>query len=388
MKPEILNESTQTADLALFSELEDHIFERIYSESLISQVTSVQTMKSPTAYVYSFSTTHKPKDVDDADVYDLTFIVCDNTHGMVIGSMFTIPGGTGVVKYIEKNSVLVKTSKDISVGTIITFNAHSIKVLKLSKNRSSIIYAFSKFFDSTENTLPNEINLTVNKILTTAVTKKIRTAITREVFDDIKVIYKDNFKEKLIKNISQIIIDEIDREAIELLNDVATILEPATISTDLSNTGFGDFPSYLFSKLSEDIVNLHAQINRGLTFQVILSPKVAGILLSSIQSSVSDNTQRITKNEKYIGTISAYDCFIDSFASEDYYMIAYNSENFGDATLVVGKYKDSLNWVVDPDTGNEALIYLNRKSICRNPQDTGTALNDSIFACKRILTFA
>jgi hypothetical protein len=382
----MINESTLSTDLVEFASLEKKIFERIYSNSLASNVCSVQRMKTPTDFVYSFYTSHHPEGTNNSQ--NFSFIMIDKSLNISVGDTLTTSTGKGIVRYFEKLNILIDIyDGSMSVGQDIkTSDNSSAKIKRITKNISSIIFAFSRFFESNEITIPNSIDLSVKRIKTTAISKKIKTQITREVLEDIKFLYPTDFEDKIAQNLSQVVIDEIDREIIFTLKDISTILPTLALdSNDLPPNQ--DIPSALFSNLNLDIMSLNSIINRGLSFEIIMSPKVAGYLLSSIQSSITSDKSGTGRDEKYIGTLSGYDCYVDNFADEDYYMIFYNSEKFGDSTLILGNYKDKLYFATDYETGKETLFYLNRKSICRNPQDTGSGLNDSIFSYYRTVTF-
>ena len=376
----MLNESS-LIDIQSFTGMYPQIMERIYGLSLISQLADVQHAKYPAIALYALISRY-----DTEDAHYPLYIISVNDVSLITGE--TLMKGTSPINihYQEDNYFLVESPVTLKRGDVLTSENISITLTKASNSRIGVGNLFkkiSKFTTDIDNIKCNQ-SFSLVKAESFPYYKKIKSNFTRESLQDlIYMMDKDeeSVKQDLIRQISQEIADETDKDFIDYINSIARKRNPLVMKYAVSGKqSMPDTITEIITNINLAVADVASHTRRGMNMKIIVSPNIAGLILSSVQYSVTSEEHNEDHNPRYIGNIGMSKIFVDHNADREYYTVLYKGDKKGDAAIICSPYELSINWHTEYSSGKENLFYFIRESILRNPQDSGTGIDDSDFA--------
>ena len=212
-----------------------------------------------------------------------------------------------------------------------------------------------------ENTVDiPEINLSVDSVSVTAMTKKLKAKWTPELGQDLNAYHNLDAEVELTSLLSEQIALEIDREILEDLvagSTAATYYwsrSPGLFVNKTTGTEVGassaapDFTgtvSEWYETLGETINDVSAQIHRktlrgGANF-IVTSPEVANILefTAGFRANVTSDDAKGTAGTQQVGTISKrYDVFVDPYFPRNLVLVGRKGSSFLESGYVYAPY--------------------------------------------------
>ena len=212
-----------------------------------------------------------------------------------------------------------------------------------------------------ENTVEiPEINLSVDSVSVTAMTKKLKAKWTPELGQDLNAYHNLDAEVELTSLLSEQIALEIDREILEDLvagSTAATYYwsrSPGLFVNKTTGTEVGassaapDFTgtvSEWYETLGETINDVSAQIHRktlrgGANF-IVTSPEVANILefTAGFRANVTSDDAKGTAGTQQVGTISKrYDVFVDPYFPRNLVLVGRKGSSFLESGYVYAPY--------------------------------------------------
>ena len=215
-------------------------------------------------------------------------------------------------------------------------------------------------FDGTQKDIIPEIDIKVDSVSVTAMTKKLKAKWTPELGQDLNAYHNLDAEVELTGILSEQIALEIDRE---ILNDLVQHATAGTFYWSRSpglfvkrDTGaelgataaapdFTGTVSEWYETLIETINDVSAQIHRktlrgGATFLVV-SPEVANILefTSGFRASVTHDDDRGTVGAVKVGALSKkFDVYVDPYFPRNVVLVGRNGGSFLESGYVYAPY--------------------------------------------------
>ena len=222
----------------------------------------------------------------------------------------------------------------------------------------SVIGATSWGLENQEN-IP-EINLKVDSLSVTAVTKKLKAKWTPELGQDLNAYHNLDAEVELTSILSEQIALEIDREIVEDLVKGATAgryywsrspglfvdkTTGAEVGASAKAPDFTGTVSEWYETLGETINDVSAQIHRktlrgGANF-LVTSPEVANILefTSGFRANVTHDDATGTAGTKQVGTLSKrYDVYVDPYFPRNLILVGRRGGSFLESGYVYAPY--------------------------------------------------
>jgi hypothetical protein len=210
------------------------------------------------------------------------------------------------------------------------------------------------------NTNIPEINLKVDSVSVTAVTKKLKAKWTPELGQDLNAYHNLDAEVELTSILSEQIALEIDREILEDLvrgSNAATYYwsrSPGLFVDKLTGVEKGaasaapDFTgtvSEWYETLGETINDVSAQIHRktlrgGANF-IVTSPEVANILefTSGFRANVTHDDSKGTAGTQQVGSLSKrYDVYVDPYFPRNVVLVGRKGSSFLESGYVYSPY--------------------------------------------------
>ena len=415
-----LNEMSTSDDVAKWEPLIFPLIKKIYPDSLVEQIASVQPTKSPISKIsylnaiYTGANSNIENNIHWSNSRLMTLPVSSQT-AIVSGGIYTInstPNVSVQVFYGEVTNEYVTTS--VTAGLTITTAVSSVPkywnilvanvatsgldssndihnviagdtidgevILYTTTNKNTIKKVFTNYSSTIEaNTNLNEVSFeTATKTIET-VSRKIRSKFSQEKLQDLMALYKEKAYDIVAEAVSNEIKQEIDREIIAFLKDSAT---PMSIDINLPlSLGMGsgldaityDIVGSIFLA-AEEIVKATKR-NRTM-FILADSATCAFLLLNPFHTEATT----VESNPYKVGKVGAYDLFCDPYSTEHYVIVGYNfvSKDKHDAGLYFTPYSTSIHETTSMDnTGttpfSQNFMVMNRYGYAIHPQDSGTA---------------
>jgi len=212
--------------------------------------------------------------------------------------------------------------------------------------------------ENTEN-IP-EINLQVDSVSVTAVTKKLKAKWTPELGQDLNAYHNLDAEVELTSILSEQIALEIDREIVEDLIKGATAgtyywsrspglfvdrTTGAEVGAGVAAPDFTGTVSEWYETLGETINDVSAQIHRktlrgGANF-VVTSPEMAAILefTAGFRANVTPDADRGTAGAQQVGTLSKrYDVYVDPYFPRNLVLVGRKGGSFLESGYVYAPY--------------------------------------------------
>jgi len=205
-----------------------------------------------------------------------------------------------------------------------------------------------------------EINLSVDSVSVTAMTKKLKAKWTPELGQDLNAYHNLDAEVELTSLLSEQIALEIDREILEDLVKGATggtyywarspglFVDKSTGAEVGANTKAPDFTgtvSEWYETLGETINDVSAQIHRktlrgGANF-LVTSPEVANILefTAGFRANVTSDDAKGTAGTQQVGTLSKrYDVYVDPYFPRNLVLVGRKGSSFLESGYVYAPY--------------------------------------------------
>jgi hypothetical protein len=416
-----INESSMSDDIAKWEPLLFPLIKKIYPDSLVEQIASVQGTKSPISKIsylnaiYSGGASNVDNNVHWTNSRLMTLPVSAQSS-IVSGGTYTInstPAVTGTVYYGEVTyeyttvsttaglavttsvsavpkywNILVAnidsanlTTSNSIVGVVAGNTIGGVPIYYTTTNRNTIKKVFKDYSTVIEaNTNLKQINFeTATKTVATA-SRKIKSTFSQEKLQDLQALYKEKAYDIVAEAVANEIQQEIDREIIAFLKDSATPMA-SDINLPLSIAAWGggglDAITYdIYGSIylaAEEIVKATKR-NRTM-FILADSATCAFLLLNPLHSEASPDSS----NPYKVGKVGAYDLFCDPFSTEHYVIVGYNyvSKDKHDAGLYFTPYSTTVHETTSTDgygaiPFSQNFMVMNRYGYTIHPQDSGT----------------
>jgi hypothetical protein len=376
---------TTTADIGQFPEMIKPLLYKIYTNSLVSEIADMQQLMSSSGKVYTLFSNYGGSETDDLNSLNSSVIVVSDGSTLVLNDTITTATGSGVIKYIEGNNLLVSISSGhFAVSQII--NAGTINIVDVISNRNYAKKMFANYngpYSTTtgESTVARALDHEVRESTIDVKTRKLKSKITLEVMQDIKSRFGEDISTTIITNeFSNEMIQSIDMEVINYLKTVATPITDVVLSNSYAVTGgsLGDVAADLYVNIYKLTVDIMRDTKRRKNFFVMADAATMGILMASplyVKPEKNVNTYFMG----YIG--GNYPLYLDPYSTDHYVVVGYKREDeeMGDAGLIFAPYMNTIWSTSEPETGNGIFFNTSRYGYTLHPQDTSTGLSDSIF---------
>lgn len=426
-----MNESSMADDIARWEPLLFPLIKKIYPDSLVEQIASVQPSKGPAAkisYLNAIYTGDKSNIENGIHWTNSRLVTLPASASATVSAggtylVNTTPNINIKVYYGEITNEFVTTSTssgltvtesvssvpkywNILIGAVsgddsleIDVNGKTYKPLNVINNivagtttinSETILYSttnrntIKKVFKSYSTVLENnsdmrEINFETATKVVTLTSKKIRSKFSQEKLQDLKALYNEKAYDIVGEAIGNEIRQEIDREVIDYLKANATPMKSdinLPLSLGASNGGGLDAVTYdvigSIYLAAEEIVRATKR-NRTM-FILADSATCAFLLLNPLHTE----TKTEESNPYLVGKVGAYDLFCDPYSTEHYVMVGYNykSKDKHDAGIYFVPYTTTIHEVTD-GTGtsttpfSQNFMVMNRSGYTLHPQDSG-----------------
>lgn len=414
-----INETSMADDIGRWEPLIFPLIHKIYPDSLVEQIASVQPTKGPTAKIsylnaiYTGDNSNIENSVHWSNSRILT-LPASAESAIVVGNTYTINSTPPVdvkVFYGEITTEFVTTptttaglSETASVssvpkywnvlvasvsGTLDSTNGiYAVKVgntidsqpiLYTTTNKNTIKRVFKDYSQVVElNTNVREINFEPSTKVIETVSRKIRSKFSQEKLQDLKALYNEKAYDIVAEAVANEIRQEIDREIIEFLKNSATPMA-SDINLPLSvgmQSGLSDITYDVVGSIflaAEEIVKATKR-NRTM-FILADSATCAFLLLNPFHTQVKSEES----NPYKVGKIGAYDLFCDPYSTEHYVLVGYNfvSSDKHDAGLYFTPYSTTIHETTATDNSSvipfsQNFMVMNRYGYTIHPQDSGS----------------
>ena len=424
-----LNEGSMAGDIASWESLLFPLIKKIYPNSLVEQIASVQPTKSPLAKVsylnaiYTGSNSNNENNLHWTNSRLIT-LPASASASILVGSQYTINTTTPVIVQVYYGETTYEfNTVEVSAGLTVTQSVSSIpknwNILvaavsgSLTWDSSNSMYGviagntigtqaikytttnrntIKKVFKDYSTVLENNSNLrevnfeTSTKILTT-VSRKIRSKFSQERIQDLKALYNEKAYDIVAEAIGNEIRQEIDREIIDYLKHIAT---PMLIDINLplslgaaQGGGLDEITYDLYGSIYLAIEEIVKATKRNRTMFVLADSATCAFLVLNAHHSEATPDQ---SNPYHVGNIGPYSLYCDPYATEHYVMVGYNfkSSDKHDAGLYFCPYSTTIHEVTSGDTNaatpfSQNFMVMNRYAYTTHPQDSGTGNGDSDF---------
>lgn len=380
-----LNESTQSGDVAQFPNLVSKIIKKLYTTSLVGEISDVQPLTGPVGKVATVISGYGGRHSSGTKLRTSILLKVVDASGFSIDDNIVTATASGKVEYIEDTFILVRdvtgTFKkgDFTLGNITAITA-------TYSNRfyaAQVLKNYTGSFLQTPNAEVLEMNTEVLLSTIEAKTRKLKLFISKEAVQDmISMFGLDISEDFLADEFANEMIQEIDAEIISYLRQIASP-EPDNVLTNSlgMQSGLMDLANDIIREVYHCAQKISADTRRRQNFFVIADPKTIGLLMIS---PLQVQTGESKENSYYKGKIgSLYDLYVDPYANENdnYCLVGYTNGfgGTGDSGLIYAPYINQIIPAYDQDSGKNIFFNVVRYGYVPHPQDTGTGNSDSIF---------
>ncbi len=430
--------ASNSTDIAKFEPLVSPLIKKIYPQSLVEQIASVQPIKSPVgrvAYLNSIYTGNDSNDynnihwtnsclitipssaaglfnADGTTIYTTAtsaqFTVYYKETTQAITAAYTSAGvrtsqgetdvychllckvitGFTPVNGVLGETAIVSASSTIyrGIGTLL-LTGDSISgtpILYSTTNRNTIKKVFRDYslvLENNSNLLEIDFEVATNIIQTQS--RKIKTRFNAEVIQDYKNLYKEKANDIVAESIANEIRQEIDREVIKYLKHIATPMkDDVNVPLSIAFTGqdsLSDMTYDAFASIFLAIEEIVRATKRNRTMFILADTATCAFLALNPLHTEADPKE---SNPYYLGRIGVYPLYCDPYSTENYIIVGYKylSDEKHDAGLYFAPYVTTMHEVPDPaNPFQQTYITMNRYGYCLHPQDNGTGNGDSDF---------
>lgn len=431
--------STNSSDVAKFEPLVSPLVKKIYPQSLVEQIASIQPIKSPVgkiAYLNSIYTGNDSNDYNNihwtnsclvtipssaessftadgttvytTDTASAEFVVYYKELTQEVTATYTSGGDRTesgevdvychmlcrvITGFTPTNGVLGETATVSANGTtyrgvaplLVTGDSiNGTPILYSTTNRNTIRKVFrdySQVLEDNSNIL--EVNFEVATNIIQTQSRKIRTRFNAESVQDYQNLYKEKANEIVAEAIANEIRQEIDREVIKYLKHVATPMkDDVNLPLSIAFTGqdsLSDMTYDAFASIFLAIEEIVRATKRNRTMFILADTATCAFLALNPLHTEADPKD---SNPYYLGKVGVYPLYCDPYSTENYIIVGYKyiSDEKHDAGLYFSPYVTTMHEVPDPNNiFQQTYITMNRYGYCLHPQDNGSGNGDSDF---------
>lgn len=381
---ELMGESTNAADVAQFTPILMPIVRRVYPALIANQLLGVQPLTMPTGYVYAIVNRYTGNSVDG--------LISPTNKGQILvleaavakGDVITgaTSGATGKVIHVEKEGkvALVELTTDgkvfqnegVDKGTnvvnVYTNEATFHKILENYTGPHST--AAGEVLAKDMNT----VGFGIERQAVEAKTRKLKAEYTLEMYEDLKNQHGILADDHLANLISAELQNEIDREVVQFVNNIATVVpDPMAPGGKFKDLGRWEIERYRCNAIKIDLEarNIGLKTRRGSGNTLLVSPKVATMLEQIGTFKLADSSANIAP-DIFTGAVGSYagrfNVIVDQYAENDYVTILYKGNTAQDNLGFFCPYVPlSFQKLINPDGGQPSLIARVRYGMIYNP---------------------
>jgi hypothetical protein len=416
LQPQTLTETDAgevvSSDIGQYGPLILPLVQKIYPESLVAQIASVQPTTSPIAKIAAMYSSYSGQDenivMDNSWIVSIPAVTPGTINvgdtGANLSAGFTVfyvensqeymatfgqagpfsPGAELTRGFPDKYThLLVRSDNGFArTGDTFTINAVDYVLSYVSSNRNVIKRIFQNYSNVLEsNTDLRQVNFEIRTSNIETQTRKILSKFTPEMLQDWSAIYKEKTNELVATFIAEEVRQEIDREVVTYLKNIATpMLTDVDVTQSIAKAGsdLSGMTYDIFLAIFLAIEEIVRATKRNRTMFILAdSTTCAFMALNALQTSV-DATQ---SNPYLIGKVGTYPLFCDPYSTEHYVLVGYryDSDSKDDAGLIYSPYTSTIVEVTDQNTFATNFVTMNRYGYTRHPQDAGTGSGDSDF---------
>lgn len=384
----LMNESTLSGDIAQFTPILVPIVRRVMPSLMGNNLVGVQALNMPTGYLYAMVSRYTNNSLSPITPTNKAqiLVVASASAFTVGGDVTAASGATGVVEYIEGLNILVKLTSTIKFAagdaidnanpwaagetTVTGVYSNEARFLKVLKNYSGP-YATSAAEALGKDM--KELGFDIARTTAEAKSRKLKGKYTVEMFQDLKSMHGLDAESELMDMMSTELQLEIDREIVTRVNDIAVSTADVVVDSFDGRWAIEKMRS-LGIKISNEAREIGRLTRRGAGNTIIVSPKTAvaleqigSFVLAPSGKQVDASGSGITSS--VMGTYdNRFKVAVDNFADKDYATVLYKGASNKDAGLFFAPYVGlSFTKVVDPDSGQPAVILNTRYDIVANP---------------------
>ena len=381
-----MNEASLSGDVAQFTPILMPVVRRAYPALIANHILGVQPMTMPTGYVYALvnrytGTSEADKSVSPVDKAQIVVL----TQAVDVGAEIKDKNDAeakGKVIHIEKDGVtaLVKltkgkfdtTKEDATAGKVVAVYSNEANFLKILKNYTGG-HSTAKGEQLAKDMAT--VGFGIMRQSVEAQTRKLKAEYTLEMYDDLKAQHGLLVDEELTSLISAELQNELDRECVDFVNGLATVVPDAAIADKATyDAKFGRWELERYRaqavKIDLEARNVGIQTKKGSANVILCSPKVATMLQQIGDFKLADSSSSINHNifAGNVGTFGKYTVICDQYAASDYITVIYKGASRQDAIGFFAPYCPlSLSRVINPDSGQPAIIARVRYGLVANP---------------------
>ena len=332
----LLKESTLAGDVAQFTPIMMPLVRRLYPTLIANELLGVQPMTMPTGFIYALVNRYTGNGINTVTPTKRGQILAFATEADAPAVGATVTGGTstatGKVVYKEKEKVLL-VGKEI-----------------------------------------NEVGFSIEKKAVEVQTRKLKGRYTLEMYEDLKAqhgLLADEELMSLMKNEMQ---GEIDREVVDFVNGIATVV-PNAFKPNAAD-GRWEIEKYRAEviKIANEARQIGIDTKRGQANVLLCSPKVVTMLenVGSFKTASIDNSAAQPLSGGVAGTFdNKFKVIVDQYATSDYITLLYKGTDRRDACGFFSPYVPlTFQRLIDPESGNPSILLRSRYSIDSNPLDS------------------
>ncbi len=382
----LVQKLTETAsdDVGQFPEFIGPLLYKVYTKSLMSEIADIQQLTSPVGRVYTLYSSYGGSDSEHINDSNSSIVVVSDGSGLSLEDTLTSTTGTGVIKYIEGNNLLVKiTSGYFEKAQLV----NGLTVIDVISNRNYVRKVFKNYngpysTSAGEYTKPLSFDHQIKSTNIEVKTRKLRSRITSEVLFDIKNQFGvESVDDILLNELSSEMTQTIDMEVIDYMRTIATPISDVVLQDSYGTQGdimaVGNDIYVNVYKLINDIMR---DTKRRKNFFILADPATVSLLMANpLHVKPEENIE----NTYFMGKIGgSYSLYMDPYATDHYVLVGYKNSNdnqLGDAGIIFAPYFNNVWSTIDPETGNSVFFNMVRYGFCVHPQDTTTGVADSIF---------
>ncbi len=374
-------------DVAQFVPIVLPMVRRVVPDLVAHEVLGVQPIQMPTGYVYSLKYTYTGRGLNADDKTGgrikpnlagqiLTLNVDVEQAGTLTrGDEVNTSKGTAKVVHIEDEKILLDNKigvvgedlkkGDTVIGTITGTYSNELSFAKVLKKYTGDYVTTDA--EKLAYDMP-EMGLSVDQISISAKSRKLKAVYTVEMLQDLKAMHGVDAEAELIKMMEFEVKSEIDRQII------AKVKEWSAPSTDwiVKDSGRYDFESvaHLALKITKESREIAKLNRRGAANILIASPRVVAVLEATKQFKWINNNSDIKGATGVVGTFNGMKVIQDTFSEKDYVTVLYKGGE-RDAIGYFAPYVPiSFTRVVDPASGQPAIILNTRYGLKENPMNS------------------
>lgn len=378
----LVNEGTLSGDVAQFTPILSPLVRRVFPGLIANQILGVQTLKTPTAYIYALTNQYVGTDNTRANPNSNAQIIeASATLGLSEGD--TALGGT--VLYVEGNKALVAGATAV-VGDTIDTDKTVTGIFSNEAAFKRILKGYTGSYTTAQAEQlgkdMREVGFSIARKSVEAISHALKGQYSVEMYQDLKAQHGLLADEEIMNLMNYELSAEIDRKCVDFVNDNATQLSDTTFSGNVDVTGRWEIEQYRTQaiRLSKESAQIGLDTKRGQGNIILTSPKVVTMLEQVGAFKAADSKVALSQPVSG-GVAGTYDgrfkVVVDQYASSDYATVMYKGQDRRDAMGFFAPYVPvSFTRVTHADSGQPAVIAKTRYALDTIPGVSSASSND------------